>query len=58
MQQEHKDEKIVDDKMPVFKDPFHKLCQYWDVTDADNPTFRDIYDHQEKAFIIIPELFL
>ena len=26
------------------KDPFHKLCQYWEVTDAENPTYRDIYD--------------
>jgi hypothetical protein len=49
MQQEHKDEKIVDEKFPVFKDPFHKLCQYWEVTDAERPTYRDLYDNQQEG---------
>jgi hypothetical protein len=49
MQQERTDEKIVDDKSPVFKDPFHKLCQYWDVTDAERPTYRDLYDNQQEG---------
>ncbi len=44
MPSEHKDEKIVEEKMPVRKDPFHQLCQYWEVTDAENPTFRDVND--------------
>ena len=54
MQQEHKDEKIVDEKQPVLRDPFHKLCQYWEVTDAENPTFRDVYDHQQEAIYNYP----
>ena len=54
MQQEHKDEKVVDSKTPVLKDPFHKLCQYWDVTDAENPTFRDVYDQQVPGIYNYP----
>jgi hypothetical protein len=54
MQQEHKDEKIVDEKLPAPKDPFHKLCQYWDVTDAESPTFRDVYDHQQDGIYNYP----
>jgi hypothetical protein len=51
---EHKDEKIVEEKMPARKDPFHELCQYWDVTDAENPTFRDIYDQQNEGILNYP----
>ncbi|KAA9037671.1 hypothetical protein FW778_16385 [Ginsengibacter hankyongi] len=54
MQQERKDERIVDDKPLVFKDPFHRLCQYWEVTDAENPTFRDLYDDKEEDVINYP----
>jgi hypothetical protein len=54
MQQERKDEKIVDDKFPVYKDPFHKLCQYWEVIDAENPTYRDLYDEHEEGIKNIP----
>ena len=48
---EHKDEKIVEAKMPARKDPFHELCQYWEVTDAENPTFRDIYDQHTEGIL-------
>src|SRR5665647_3785598 len=54
MPQEHKDEKIGETKMPVRKDPFHELCQYWDVTDAENPTFRDVYDQQTPGIYNYP----
>lgn len=48
-QQERNNEKIIDTNKPVIRDPFHKLCQYWEVTDADNPTYRDIYDHENNV---------
>src|SRR6476469_5145073 len=54
MPEEHKDEKIVDAKMPARKDPFHELCQYWEVTDAENPTFRDIYDQHSEGIYNYP----
>jgi hypothetical protein len=54
MPQQHKDEKIGEAKMPARKDPFHELCQYWEVTDADNPTFRDIYDQQTEGIYNYP----
>jgi len=54
MQQEHKDEKIVGEKLPVLKDPFHKLCQYWEVTDVEKPTFRDVYDQQVEGIYNYP----
>lgn len=54
MQQQHHDEKIVDEKLPAPKDPYHKLCQYWEVTDAENPTFRDVYDHQQDGIYNYP----
>jgi hypothetical protein len=41
----HKDEKIVDEKEAIRKDPFHQLCQYWEVTDAESPTYTDLYDN-------------
>ena len=51
MPSERKDEKISEAKMPARKDPFHELCQYWEVTDAENPTFRDVYDqHAEGVY--------
>ena len=37
--------------MPARKDPFHELCQYWEVTDAENPTFRDIYDQHTEGIL-------
>lgn len=52
--QEPKDEKIVNEKLPPPKDPFHKLCQYWEVTDAENPTYRDLNDQQTKGLYEIP----
>ena len=46
---EHKDEKIGEAKIAARKDPFHELCQYWEVTDAENPTFRDIYEQNTEG---------
>ena len=43
------DQKIVDEPALVIRDPFHKLCQYWSVTDAENPTFRDVNDEQVEG---------
>ncbi|MEP6927489.1 MAG: hypothetical protein ABI834_07625 [Ginsengibacter sp.] len=54
MPEEHKDEKIVEAKMPARKDPFHELCQYWEVTDAENPTFRDVYDQHTEGIRNFP----
>jgi hypothetical protein len=51
---EHKDEKIVEAEMSSRKDPFHELCQYWEVTDSENPTFRDIYDQQTEGILNYP----
>ncbi|MGH2648466.1 MAG: hypothetical protein ACRDE8_12890 [Ginsengibacter sp.] len=56
MQQESKNEKVVDEKSPVYKDPFHKLCQYWEVTDAENPTYGDLYDNQQEGIKNYPGL--
>jgi ribosome-associated toxin RatA of RatAB toxin-antitoxin module len=50
----HKDEKIAEVKMPARKDPFHELCQYWEVTDAEHPTFRDIYDQEIDGILNYP----
>ena len=52
--QESKDEKIVDEPLPQRKDPFHQLCQYWEVTDAERPTFRDLYDQQVEGIYNYP----
>ncbi|MEO8762652.1 MAG: hypothetical protein ABI416_00100 [Ginsengibacter sp.] len=54
MPAEHKDEKIAAAKMAARKDPFHQLCQYWEVTDSDNPTFRDIYDQKTEGVLNYP----
>ena len=54
MPDEHKDEKIVESKVHERKDPFHQLCQYWEVTDAENPTFRDLFDHHEEGIYNFP----
>ncbi len=51
---EPKNEKLVDQPLPERKDAFHQLCQYWEVTDAERPTFRDLYDNQEKGFYNYP----
>jgi hypothetical protein len=50
----HKDEKIVEAKMSERKDPFHELCQYWEVTDAESPTLRDIYDQHDEGIYNYP----
>lgn len=50
----HKEEKTAGAKKPVYKDTFHKLCQYWEVTDAENPTIKDIYDHHVEDIYNFP----
>src|SRR6185503_5634769 len=50
----HNDEKITEARGHSRKDPFHELCQYWEVTDAENPTFRDIYDQQNEGILNYP----
>ncbi len=54
MPDEHKDEKIVEAKTHERKDPFHQLCQYWEVIDAENPTFRDVYDQHDEGVYNYP----
>jgi hypothetical protein len=51
---EHKDEKIGESKMPAHKDSFHKLCQYWELTDAENPTYSDISDEHTEGISNLP----
>ena len=50
----HKDEKIVEETETVRKDPFHQLCQYWEVTDAENPTYADLYDNRVEGVYNYP----
>jgi hypothetical protein len=52
--QEPNNEKIVDQPLPARKDAFHQLCQYWEVTDAERPTFRDLYDYQDEGVYNYP----
>lgn len=54
MPDSHKDEKIVVENEPVRKDAFHQLCQYWDVTDAESPTYVDLYDNSTDGIINFP----
>jgi hypothetical protein len=49
MPEEHKDAKIVEQKAPIYRDAFHQLCQYWEVTDAENPTYRDVNDSHTQG---------
>ncbi len=51
---EPKNEKMVDQPLPQRKDAFHQLCQYWEVTDAERPTFRDLYDQQAEGVYNYP----
>jgi hypothetical protein len=48
------DKKIVDTKQPGKKDAFHRLCQYWEVSDAENPTLQDINDQPDSGIQNIP----
>jgi hypothetical protein len=52
--QSNKDEKAAEVKLTEPKDPFHWLCQYWEVTDAENPTYRDVIDQQADGGFYIP----
>ena len=54
MPENKKDEKIVEAKLPPRKDTFHQLCQYWDVTDAENPDYTDLYDNQTEGIVNQP----
>jgi ribosome-associated toxin RatA of RatAB toxin-antitoxin module len=54
MPEDQKDKKIVESKKHERKDPFHQLCQYWEVTDADNPTFRDLFDNHTEGIYDFP----
>lgn len=47
-------EKMVGGAAKINKDSFHQLCQYWEVTDADNPTFRDLFDNQHDGVVNYP----
>ncbi len=56
--QEPKDEKIVDDQFPQKKDAFHQLCQYWELTDAERPTYRDLVEHEDDVYNIPGIVFM
>ncbi len=51
---EPSNEKMVDQARPQRKDAFHQLCQYWEVTDAERPTMRDLYDNQQEGVYNYP----
>jgi len=53
-QQGNNDQKIADDIISHPKDPFQKLCQYWEVLDAENPVYTDVYEHQEEQVYNYP----
>ncbi len=55
---EAKNEKLVDQPLPIGKDAFHQLCQYWEVTDAERPTYRDINEHRDNIFNIPGIVFM
>ncbi|MDE3213135.1 MAG: hypothetical protein KGM98_07865 [Bacteroidota bacterium] len=54
MSQDRGQEKIADVQTPIPKDPFHRLCQYWEVTDADRPSYRDLFDQQVQGVFNYP----
>ena len=49
---EPKNEKMVDQPLPERKDAFHQLCQYWELTDAERPTYRDLDERKDDIFNI------
>jgi len=53
-QDQRNDDKVIGEKVAAPKDPFHRLCQYWEVTDAESPTYRDIYDNQVSGVYNYP----
>lgn len=55
---EPKNEKLVDQPLSERKDAFHHLCQYWEVTDAERPTYRDLNEHQENVYNIPGIVFM
>ncbi len=55
---EPKDEKLVDEPMPARKDAFHQLCQYWELSDAERPTYRDLSEHRDEIYNIPGIVFM
>ena len=52
--QSNKEEKAAEGKLTEPQDPFHRLCRYWEVTDAENPTYRDLIGQQPDGGLYIP----
>ena len=55
---EPKNEKMVDQPLPERKDAFHQLCQYWELTDAERPTYRDLDERKDDIFNIPGIVFM
>ncbi|MEO8112265.1 MAG: hypothetical protein ABI594_19615 [Ginsengibacter sp.] len=55
---ELKNEKMVDQPLPERKDAFHQLCQYWELTDAERPTYRDLDERKDDIFNIPGIVFM
>ncbi len=55
---EPKNEKLVDQPLPERKDAFHQLCQYWEVADAERPTYRDLNEHKDAVYNIPGIVFM
>ena len=51
-------EKLVDQPLPQRKDAFQNLCQYWEVTDAERPTYRDLNEHSDSIYNIPGIVFM
>lgn len=47
-------EKITETTQNVEKDTFHLLCQYWQLTDAEHPTTKDVLFNDEKGISFQP----
>ncbi len=53
-----KNEKMVDQPLPERRDAFHQICQYWEVKDAERPTYRDLDERRDDIFNIPGIVFM
>jgi hypothetical protein len=47
-------QKVVDDSSEVQTDTFHLICQFWELSDAENPTFRDVSHIDDDSILFQP----